>query len=99
MSDEVQKELIRNLPAIITAIGVIVGAWFSYRAQKQGKQNADAIEIVRTDVNDKMQQFITVSGEAEHAKGVIQGASEQAAFDAKGTADDPIHVKVNEEGE
>lgn len=80
------KDWIDLIVKLAVAIAAVYGAWKSSR-------NAKAIEVVRTDVNDKMQQFIQTKGEAEHAKGVIEG-HQAGALESKGTSDDPIHVEV-----
>lgn len=89
------KDWIDLISKVVIAVAAIYGAWKS-------KQNSGAIEgvkndveVVRTDVNDKMQQFIKVTGDAEHAKGVIEG-HKAGSIESKGTSDDPIHVKVSD---
>jgi hypothetical protein len=76
MDDHPLTIFISKLPEIIMAISVILAAYWSYKAKEQGKANSTAIEVVRTDVNDKMQQLIKTTGEAEHAKGLKQGQEE-----------------------
>lgn len=96
---------ITKLPEILMAISVILAAYWSYKAKEQGKANskqiveqgnkqAAAIEVVRNDVNDKMQQFIQVTGESEHAKGVIQGEANRQPILA---ADEVVKVQLVEE--
>lgn len=87
MSPEV-KDWIDLGSKIIIGGAAVYGAWKS-------RQNSKSIEVVRTDVNDKMQQFIKVTGDAEHAKGVIEG-HKAGSIESKGTSDDPIHVKVSD---
>lgn len=87
MTTEV-KDLIDLFVKIVVAIAAVYGAWKSSR-------NAKAIEVVRSDVNDKMQQFIEVTKTASHAEGVIEG-QQVGALETKGTSDDPIHVEVKE---
>jgi len=90
-------KLIDGLPQILTAIGVIIAAYLSFKSNQQSKANSakievttekisSEIEVVRSDVNDKMQQFLTVTGEAEHAKGVIAGKASTEA--------EPLKVEV-----
>ena len=72
---------VSKLPEIIMAVSVILTAYWSYKAKEQSKDNskqivaqgdkqAKAIEVVRTDVNDKMQQLITTTHDEAYAKGV-----------------------------
>lgn len=65
------NELIRNLPMIITAIGVILAAYWSRQAKNQSAANNEAIEVVRNDVNDKMQQQMELIAKSSHAEGVL----------------------------
>jgi len=38
--------------------------------------NGRKIEVVRTDVNSKMSEMLRISGEAERAKGVLEGIAQ-----------------------
>ncbi len=77
---ETETTFLQVLPQTITALAALVGAvggvWLGFLSYRKSKDNAKAIEIVRTDVNDKMQQLIKTTGEAEHAKGLKQGQEE-----------------------
>jgi hypothetical protein len=80
--------LIDQLPAIIAASAGIVAAILSYRANRNAKAatvqsaaNSDAIEVVRTDVNDKMQQLVNTTAKASHAEGMKEEADQQSARD------------------
>lgn len=87
------KDWIDLIVKLAVAIAAVYGAWKSSRNAKAIEGVKTDVEVVRTDVNDKMQQFIQTKGEAEHAKGVIEG-HQAGALESKGTSDDPIHVEV-----
>lgn len=80
------KDWIDLIAKIIVAFAAVYGAYKS-------RNNSKAIEVVRNDVNDKMQQFIAVTKTASHAEGVIEGQT-AGAIESKGTQEDPIHVQV-----
>ena len=95
MNDDTLKTLITNLPAIITALGVIVTAYLSYRSNRQSKANAVQIEEVRQGVNGQSAALLKVTGEAEFAKGMK--AEQDAPSSPSGTSADPIHVETKRE--
>lgn len=61
---------------LVTAIGVLVTvimqAWNSYTSSKR----AEVIEKLEKNTNSIKDALLKTTGEAEHAKGVIQGRSE-----------------------
>jgi hypothetical protein len=65
MSDAVQIALIAAIPGSIAAIA--------------GIMNHFKIEVVRKDVNGKMQQLLNVTGDAREAKGNLAGNLEGRA--------------------
>jgi hypothetical protein len=88
---------------VVTAFGTIILGWLNYRrtgtaisvsekAVEQGAANAKSIEVVRNDVNDKMQQFIEVTKASSHAEGKLEGEAlpQRVAVDG----DDPIKVEI-----
>ena len=72
MKDIILK-LIDQAPAIVTALGVIVAAYLSYKANQQGKQNATKIEEVHDSVNGKMEKLLEVTKAASRAEGLREG--------------------------
>lgn len=92
MNDAVWIKLIDQLPAILTAIGVIVGAYFSYRANQQGKVNAAKIEEVHTGVNGKMEKLLEVSKAASRAEGRLEGEG----LPQRVSADEVVKVELIE---
>lgn len=105
MNDQTTIEFIKNLPQIIgafvqalVALGVILAAYWAYKANKQSasaadqsKANAESIEVVRTDVNSKVDKLVQVTGEAEFAKGQ-KHEGEKHALENKG----PMQVEIVE---
>lgn len=81
-SSDIVIKLIDQLPSILTAVGSLVAAIFAGWAVLQSKKNAAAVEIVRNDVNDKMQQFIEVTKTSAKAEGKLEEKDEQAVRDA-----------------
>lgn len=98
MNDVVLIKLIDQLPQIITAVGALIAAILSGWALIQGKRNAAAVEVVRADVNDKMQQFIEVTKTSSRAEGILEEKGEQAKRDSDAPTmipiDDTIKVAV-----
>ena len=81
MPDTVQIEWIKALPNILLALAAVIGAFSGLvigirTSRKVDKVDAKAdaaniaIEVVRSDVNDKMQQLITTTHDEAYAKGV-----------------------------
>jgi hypothetical protein len=91
MTDETLKTLMQNLPAIIAAVTGLVAAIYAAKANAASKANTGAIEVVRQDVNDKMQQLITTTGAAEHAKGLKEG---EALPQHPAAADEVVKVAI-----
>lgn len=80
MTEAVWIKLIDAIPQILMAVGSIVTAYLAYRANKQSKINEAVIKDVGASVDGKMTQLLAVTGEAEHAKGVIQGTDIEKAL-------------------
>lgn len=91
---------------ILTAILSYKSQQASKAAKEASTANTEAIEVVRLDVNDKMKKYIDTAERAKFAQGKLEGAeSERLAelnrkavtrteADEKGSAKDPIHVKL-----
>ena len=73
MSDLVLVSIISASPGIITAILSFLNG---RRQEKNHQENKAALEVVRQDVNGKMQQLVDVSGEAKRAEGNLEGRAE-----------------------
>lgn len=102
MNDETLKALFQNLPAIITALGVLLTAYLSYRSNQQSKANALKLEQVEHSVNGKMQELLDVSTTAAKAEGKSEERTEQLARDTPvkvELVEKPVPVKVIDEGE
>lgn len=116
MNNEVYIELIKSLPAIIaalasivTAFGVIIVGFLSYRANQQSRSNATKLdetnlqtkatairlEEVHHDVNGKMEQLLSVSIAKAHAEGLSEGESLPQKIEIP--ADDVVKVKLIDE--
>ncbi len=59
------KDWVDLISKLVIAVAAIYGAYRS-------KRNSQAIEVVRSDVNDKMQQFLKTTKTAAHAEGVLE---------------------------
>ena len=105
MNEQTTIEFIKNLPQIIGAFGIILAAYWAYKAKTQGTQNAAAIEVVRTDVNNKMQQLVETTARASKAEGKKEEAGEQAVREQAALpvkveiVESPVAVKVVEDRE
>lgn len=102
MTEALWLKLLDMLPQIITAAGVIIAGWFSYRANQQSKQNskqiidqAVKIEEVHKDVNGKMEKLLEVSKAASHAEGMLEGEAMPQRITVG--QDEVINVKLVEE--
>lgn len=95
MNDAIWLKLLDQLPAIVTAVGVIVAAWFSYKSNQKGKENAASIEKVEKSVNGKMEQLLTVTKAASRAEGILEGENNPHRITI--VPDDVINVKLVEE--
>lgn len=62
MSDVVTIALIAAVPGVISSI-------LAYLTHEK-------VEVVRKDVNSKMAELVKTTGEAEHAKGNLEGRAE-----------------------
>ena len=76
MSDAVSITVITGVNGLLT---LVVGSWLKERqdrhrmqSQEEHQETQKAIEVVRNDVNDKMQQFIQQTREV----GITQGRAE-----------------------
>lgn len=116
MNDTVWLKLIDNLPAIIaafasvlTALGVVVVAYFNYRtnvlakaAVEQSQSNGIKIAEVGTAVNGKMERLLEVSNAKAHAEGMKEEKDEQNVRDTPVKVEivqQPVPVTVVKEGE
>ena len=86
MDEETKRILIQNLPAIITAfgmvitaIGVILGAYWSFRANKQSKANAEKIEEVHIATNGQSEHLQALREQVGFGKGEKSARAEDAA--------------------
>ncbi len=74
MDDTSTTELIKSLPQIITSLAALVGAvggvWIGLLGYRKSKQNANAIENVRKEVNGQSEQLLKVTDEAAFARGI-----------------------------
>lgn len=64
-----EQTTLKDWLPVVTALIVAIPAGLGWL---QSRKNAAKIEVVRTDVNDKMQQFIAVTKTASHAEGVLE---------------------------
>ncbi len=75
MSDQVEL-------AVIGMIQVVLVAFLAYLSNRNHRETRAEIEVVKNDVNGKMEKLLTVTGQSERAKGNLEGRSE-AAQEAK----------------
>jgi len=73
-----------NSPAVwmvaIGQLGTIILALINRRrSDEQHRQTQAKIEVVRGDVNGKMQELLDVTGDAREAKGNLAGRAEEKA--------------------
>lgn len=76
MSDPVIIALIAGIQSTVTAI---LAAWVKKSQDANHQESMDATEVVRKDVNGKMNDYLRVSGAAEKAKGNLEGRAEEKA--------------------
>ena len=96
MTEETLKLLIQNAPAILTAIGVIASAYFSYRANQSSKANAAAIQEVHTLTNGQSEKMGKLAEAVGFGKGEKSARleGEQKAKDLLHTTDNPLPVAI-----
>ena len=86
MSDAAQIELIRNLPAILTAVGVIAGAVCSYLGMRRSTAALEQSKANHQQLNGFLAQRDIANATASEAVGNLAGRAEQVAEDkAKGS--------------
>lgn len=54
MTDARFHEIVTVIPRVITSLGVPLGVWFSYRAQRLGLVNKGKLEEVRSNIDGHM---------------------------------------------
>jgi hypothetical protein len=68
----VLNTFVANLGGILTAIGVMVVAWFTYKGNLQGKENHQAM-------NSRMTQLLQATADRAHAQGILDGTKQEQA--------------------
>jgi hypothetical protein len=76
LSDPVILGFIGGVQAVALAA---IAAWLRRGQDDNHKATQASIEVVREDVNGKMEKLLKVTGESEKAKGNLEGRAEEKA--------------------
>lgn len=86
MSDPVLITIIGSVQAVALAV---IAAWLKTAQDQRDRNHADtkrsivatqgSIEVVRQDINGKMDNLLQTTAEAERAKGVLEGRAAESA--------------------
>lgn len=80
MSDPAILGIVGALQAIALAV---IAAWLKQGQDRNHTSTQKSLDQVRSQTNGRMDQLLSVTGESERAKGVIEGVAQ-----AKGEAED-----------
>lgn len=72
-------DLLNAATPLITALGILVGVLLQVYNSIAGSQRAKTIALLEQNTNSIKDALIKTTGEAEHAKGVVQGRTEVTA--------------------
>jgi hypothetical protein len=66
-------ELFIGIAMIVNTVITIYGIVMTHRASRMQTETAKTIKTLEVNTNSKFEQLLKVTGESEHAKGVLQG--------------------------
>ena len=70
---------IGDVAPIMTALALLINAVITMMSYLRSRQNGVLLTAVKAQTDGINSRLVTVTGEAEHAKGMLQGAEEQRA--------------------
>lgn len=71
MTDAVQIEMIRAIPACLGSVGAVLAAWFSYRAATHSKEAVDVARKTERNTDGLADQLNALTAKSSHAQGVL----------------------------
>ncbi len=77
MTDLVAIALIGAVPATIAAMGTVLNVFMIQAHGRILEKQRDAIVTLEKNTNSIKDELVKVTGEAEHAKGKLEGATEE----------------------
>lgn len=73
---------ISDIAQLLTALGLLLNAIGTVMSYFRSKRNGELLKDVKEQTDGISSRLVIKTGEAEHAKGMLQGAKEQREKDA-----------------
>lgn len=79
MTEAVQLELIRTIPQIMSAVGIMFGAWLAFSIKRISVRTLEQAQETHLQINSRMDELLAITKTSAQAQGNLEGRAAERA--------------------